>query len=380
MKSAPLGEIATIERRGVEPSSLPSDTRYLGLEHIERGGRIICSDTVGQAALASTKFAFTPEHVLYGKLRPNLGKVSRPTFAGVCSTDILPIRPGPSLDRDFLAHYLSQPTMIDYAASRTSGANLPRLSPTVLGTFEIPIPPLDEQRRIAEILDHADENRVKRRQMVAHLEELGQAIFAEMFGSEPAESFIPVSEVCDRITVGVVIKPASHYVATGVPALRTLNVKPGWIDQSELVYFSEESNDGPLAKSKLRVGDVVVSRTGRAGVAAVVPPYLDGANAIDLIVVSPTSGALDSLYFEALLNSPFGVRLVAGEQRGQIQQHFNVGSLKTAQIPVPPLSRQKQFADKLRRTRVLHGQATYALAELDDLFSALRFRAFSGQL
>ena len=80
--------------------------------------------------------------------------------------------------------------------------------------------------------------------MVEHLEELAQAIFADMFGDEPAESFISVSEVCDRITVGVVIKPASHYVEMGVPALRTLNVKPGSIDQSELVYFSEESNDG----------------------------------------------------------------------------------------------------------------------------------------
>ncbi len=149
VKIIELGSVATIERKGVDPTALLPDTLYLGLEHIERGGRIIGRNTVAGAELASTKFQFTPEHVLFGKLRPNLGKICRPEFAGVCSTDILPIRPGKDLDRDYLAHYLSQPSMVNFATSRTSGANLPRLSPAVLEKFPIPLPPLPEQRRTA---------------------------------------------------------------------------------------------------------------------------------------------------------------------------------------------------------------------------------------
>jgi type I restriction enzyme, S subunit len=117
VKVVELGEVADIERRGVDPSSLPPDTPYLGLEHIERGGRIIGPDTVAGAELASTKFVFTKDHVLFGKLRPNLGKVTRPHFSGVCSTDILPIRPGQHLDRGYLAHYLAQPSMVDFGVS-----------------------------------------------------------------------------------------------------------------------------------------------------------------------------------------------------------------------------------------------------------------------
>ncbi len=127
MADEALGEIATIERSGVDPRGLPDDLPYLGLEHIERGGRILGFQTIGEAQLAGAKFSFDEGHVLFGKLRPNLGKVARPAFRGVCSTDILPIRPGVHLDRAYLHHYLAQPQMVAFAASRTSGANLPRL-------------------------------------------------------------------------------------------------------------------------------------------------------------------------------------------------------------------------------------------------------------
>ncbi len=194
-----LSEVVAIERTGVDPASLAPDVRYLGLEHIERGGRIIGHDTVGAAALASTKFQFTPEHVLFGKLRPNLGKVARPDFEGVSSTDILPIKPGLRLDRDYLVHFLRQPSMVEYAATRASGANLPRLSPTVLGTFEIPLPPIEEQRRIAAILDQADAIRTKRRQVLVRLEDLIRSAFhttcetGEVFPVKPLASLGAIS-------------------------------------------------------------------------------------------------------------------------------------------------------------------------------------------
>ncbi|WP_148575170.1 restriction endonuclease subunit S [Nocardioides caldifontis] len=378
MKTVELGSVATIDRKGVDPSSVPPETLYLGLEHIERGGRIIGRDTVGGAELASTKFAFTEEHVLFGKLRPNLGKISRPDFAGVCSTDILPIRPGPDLDRNYLAHYLAQPSMVDFAASRTSGANLPRLSPTVLATFPIPLPPLPEQRRIAAILDHADALRAKRRQVLAHLDSLVDAVFHQMFDME--RDRLPFASTCHRVTVGVVIKPASHYVESGVPALRTLNVKPGRIVLEDLVYFSEASNNGPLAKSRLRAGDLVIARTGKAGTTAIVPPELDGANAIDLIVATPNTDVALPVYLEALLNSETGKRMVSGEARGQIQQHFNVGSLKAASVAVPELSLQREFADRVELTNRQRAAQREAARRDDTLFASLQSRAFRGEL
>lgn len=116
----PLGAIALIERNTIAPQAIPAGTPYVGLEHIERGGRLIGHEVIGDFSVASSKFRFGPDHILYGKLRPNLGKITRPSFGGVCSTDILPIRPGSHVDRDYLAHYLAQPRMIDHAASRAT--------------------------------------------------------------------------------------------------------------------------------------------------------------------------------------------------------------------------------------------------------------------
>jgi len=179
---ATLGEVAKIERKGIDASDIVPGTEFLGLEHIQIGGEIIGSQRLEYGDISSTKFRFTQAHVLYGKLRPYLAKIALPDFEGICSTDILPIAPGPNLDRKYLAYYLRQPSMVDLANSRSTGANLPRLSPKVLETFKIPLPPLEEQRRIAAILDKADGVRRKRKEAIRLTEELLRSTFLEMFG------------------------------------------------------------------------------------------------------------------------------------------------------------------------------------------------------
>src|ERR1700730_15529746 len=97
-----LAEIETIERDQINPATLEGGVAYLGLEDIEAGGRIIQARQVERGDLASSKFRFSREHILYGKLRPYLAKISLPDFEGICSTDILPLRPRSTVDRRYL--------------------------------------------------------------------------------------------------------------------------------------------------------------------------------------------------------------------------------------------------------------------------------------
>jgi type I restriction enzyme S subunit len=206
-ESVQLGNVATIVRKSIAPERISDGTTYVGLENIERGGALLHVTSVSRGDLASAKFAFTADQVLFGKLRPYLAKVARPAFSGVCSTDILPITPGPRLDKDYLAHYLLTPDVVALAASRASGANLPRLSPGELAKFEIPLPSLDEQRRIAAILDHGDALRAKRREALAHLDDLTQSIFLDMFGDRRDWAVTALKDLVatgDRINYGVV--------------------------------------------------------------------------------------------------------------------------------------------------------------------------------
>ena len=139
-------------------------------------------EIVENGDLAVSKFAFTEAHVLFGKLRPYLRKVIRPTFSGVCSTDILPLQVCNKLDKNYLYQWLILPEVVDMAASRSSGVNLPRLSPSTLLEFEIPLPPLAEQKRIAALLDEADALCRKRREAITKLDKFLQSVFLEMFG------------------------------------------------------------------------------------------------------------------------------------------------------------------------------------------------------
>jgi type I restriction enzyme S subunit len=284
------------------------------------------------------------------------------------------------VDRSYLIRFLKSPRVLAHYPQLGKGAVHRRkaISLPALGTLGVPLPHLDEQRRIAAILDHADAIRAMRRRVLAHLDALTQSIFHDILGS--LNELRPFAETCARVTVGVVIKPASHYVESGVPALRTLNVKPGRIDMRDLVYFSQESNNGPLAKSRLRAGDLVIARTGKPGTTAIVPEHLHGANAIDLIVATPKTDVADPLYLESLLNSDLGKRIVGVEARGQIQQHFNVGSLKAASVPVPPLSQQREFASKIGQVNAQRATVQRALAADNELFASLQSRAFRGDL
>jgi len=108
---------------------------------------------VSAETLKSNKARFTDKHILFGKLRPYLVKVVRPDFPGVCSTDILPLQPTAELLRDFLYWYMRNPAVIEAATEASTGTTLPRVSPTILKSFEIPVPPLEEQKRIVLRLD-----------------------------------------------------------------------------------------------------------------------------------------------------------------------------------------------------------------------------------
>lgn len=177
-----LGDIAEIERDAIEPRDIKDGTPYVGLENIQSGGVLVNVRAVDAGELASNKFQFSRRHVLFGKLRPYLAKIARPDFEGICSTDILPVLPGPKLDRNYLSHFLLTPRMVSIASSLATGANLPRLSPTALAELPVPLPPVSEQRRIAAILDKADALRAKRRAALAQFASLSQAIFLDMFG------------------------------------------------------------------------------------------------------------------------------------------------------------------------------------------------------
>lgn len=388
-RTVSLGDVAVIERASVQPDEIETGTPYVGLENIARGGEFENVAEVQPGELKSTKFSFDQRHVLFGKLRPNLGKVSLPEFAGVCSTDILPILPGDALDRRYLAHYLRQPSMIDLSAARASGANLPRLSPTVLRSFPIPLPPLAEQRRIASILDHADALRAKRRHTLNLLDTLTQSIFLDMFGD-------PVTNPKHLLTRSLGDVVAS--IDSGrSPICESKPAPPGELGVLKLGAvssrgFNPTENKALLAGASMdprwevRNSDVLLVRKNTpalVGTTAIVRNCPPGLFLPDLIFrLKPVDNLVVPDYLAQVLRTEGMAHRIKSLASGSAASMVNVSKKRLSQvvIPLPPFSDQERFRhiqlEQVRQVRSLNR----SIEECDSLLSSLQHRAFRGEL
>jgi type I restriction enzyme S subunit len=249
---------------------------------------------------------------------------------------------------------------------RGRGSTFLELSGDELGRFAVVCPPVREQHIISRFLDHEtakiDALVAEQERLIALLKEKRQAVISHAVtkGLNPAASMkhsgsawlgqVPANwgvarlrYVSPQLTVGIVVEPSKYYNDQGVPALRSLNIRPGKIMLNNLVYLSEESNE-LLGKSRLNAGDIVAVRTGQPGTAAVIPQELDGCNCIDLIIIRrPSVGS--SEYLCRYLESDSAVAQFADGSGGAIQQHFNVSAAQDLVVPVPPPEEQLAISE-----------------------------------
>jgi len=131
----------------------PSDW-ILDMEDIDGAtGTVHTRATFKERSSLSTKSAFKPGDVLYGKLRPYLNKVVLADSPGFCTTEIIPITPGATIESRYLQLVLRSPYFLTYVARRSYGMKMPRLGTKDLESARIPLPPLAEQKRIVAKVD-----------------------------------------------------------------------------------------------------------------------------------------------------------------------------------------------------------------------------------
>ena len=138
---------------------------------------------------------------------------------------------------------------------------------------------------------------------------------------------------------------ADQYVADGVLFLRSLNIRPFGLDLSDVKYVSPEFH-ATIKKSELEEGDVVIVRTGRPGTCAVIPKGLGLVNCSDLVIVR--CGPKLRPHFLCYWVNAMAGHHVRAHAVGAVQQHFNVGSAKQIELPIPSLKDQDLVLGVLR--------------------------------
>lgn len=324
----------------------------------------------------------------------------------VYSTGFAVLRPRKEhLAPGFLKWLALNELLIQAVESHSEGLSYPAINASELINLKTAVPSLCEQVRIVSILDRETaridaliskktefiELLIKKRQaLITHAVTKGLNPKAKMkdsgvewIGEVPEHwSVRRLKNVVPHVTVGIVIEPSKYYVVNGVPALRSLNVRPGRIVQEGFVYISVASNDA-LAKSKLKTGDLVAVRSGQTGATAVVPPELDGCNCIDLILIrKPIEGSEHFLCH--YLNSHVARTQFAYGTGGSVLQHFNIEMAKALVVASPPVQEQMQIVEYLgavtRKLDMLGDKVKLSIDLLKKRRSALITAAVTGQI
>lgn len=384
--------------------SKPEEATYVGLEHIQPWtGQLILGNQPD--SVDSTVTSFDAGDVLFGKLRPYLAKSARPDFSGVATSEILSLRPLSDCLQSYLMYCLLNEAYIRWIDVFTYGARMPRISPDQVGNSLMPLPPMAEQQAIAAFLDREtakiDALVTKKERLIELLQEKRTALISravskgldpnaplkdsgvEWLGEIPAHWEVrKLKTIVPDITVGIVVTPAKYYVDQGVPCLRSLNIAQGRISTEDLVFISQKANQ-LHEKSQIFAGDVVVVRTGRAGVAVVVPPELDGANCIDLLIVR-RSEHLNPEFYYYVMNSQVVSLQVSLDSVGAIQEHYNTSTLGNLLIPCIPYNEQRAIAAYLNRETMkidsLVSRVREAMGQLKELRTALISAAVTGRI
>jgi type I restriction enzyme S subunit len=387
-----LGDVASVVRTTIEPGEIREGAFYVGLENITPGGAFNSVAKLRSGEVVSTKFVFSENEVLFGKLRPYLAKIARPDFGGVCSTDILPIAPGPRLDRDYLAHFLSRPAVVALAAQRATGANLPRLSPRELERFRLPLPSLREQKRIARVLDAADGLRVKRREALVRLGSLTESIFKDTF--EKLDTSSGSETVLLRDAYWFQEGPGVRkwqFRDAGVKLLNVANIlKDGTLDlektnkylgpdevQSRYEHFLVDEGDLVVASSGISFDDDGMLRTRGAFVDTSHLPLCMNTSTIRFKAIE---GLSNLAYLKQWLETVEFRSQISRRVTGSAQQNFGPSHLRELWITLPPIHTQQLFDARVAGVGCVRAVQQTHLAHLDTLFTSLQDRAFKGEL
>lgn len=287
------------------------------------------------------------------------------------------------IDRRYLYHWFnSDRTQIQARNCGRQTTNISNMDLDRALSLKIPLPPLSEQKRIADILDKADELRQKRQQSIEKLDELLQATFIDMFGDPVTNPKEWEKETIEKVCKQVIDCPHStpKWTESGEICLRTSNLGKGewiWDDTRyiDTVQFEERTR-----RSKLFTGDIVLSREGTIGIAAIVEKDMNLSLGQRLVQLTPnTEIILSEFLLQVLLYDLDPIRITR-LMVGSTSKHINVKDLRNLKIFIPPLELQEKwtvFSNKLRQQKqVLKKQ----LAQQENLFQSLQQRAFNGEL
>ena len=389
-KSLPLGELCEVAAGGTpsrtNPDYFDGDIPWVKIGDMLQGCITSTEETISCKGLKNSAAKLLPKGTVLISIFATIGRTAVLDIEAATNQAIAGVTPrNPNLlESGYLRYFLDN--VAKSLEQRARGVAQLNINSTILKSLAIPIPPLEEQKRIAEILDRAEELRSKRREAIAQLDILTQAIFLEMFGaplSNPNNFPIQkLGELCSRVIDCPHSTPTYATKITPYACVRSSDIQNSELIFRDVKYLELEEYKKRIERGVPQQGDVIYCREGaRFGNAALVtddtPLICLGQR---MMLFRPETSKANGEFIWGYLSNPIAYHQALREVGGSASPHINIRDIIAFQIPVPPLNRQCEFAQRISAVNKLKALHRASVSELDALFASLQQRAFRGEL
>lgn len=365
-----LSEIRFIRSEVVVPAS----------KMVEPGTLLICTASGSKKHLGKTALIDRPMAFAFGG------------FMGL-------LKPHKSLLPEYLQWLMRSDGYWKFIGALSDGANINNLKFSQISEFPIPLPPLEEQRRIVAILDEAFEGLNRARANA----EANLASARELFGGVLGAAFSQVESTDKVRTIGELVdkgwlarpQDGNHgeihpkkadFVPTGVPFIMASDLREGRVDQ-ENCYFITPEQAGSLRVGFAKDGDILLSHKGTIGRAAMLDTplkYVMLTPQVTYYRVIDGKAILREYLYYCFLSAPFQEQIINSAKDGATRAYIGIKKQLDLAIPVPPIGIQRRLTELFRQLEAempaMQSNLRANVKELDALRQSILHKAFAGEL
>lgn len=417
-----------------ELSDVSNDTWILELEDIEKeSSKIVQRLNAEVRPFKSTKNKFKKGDVLYGKLRPYLNKVVIADQDGVCSTEIIPLDAEPYVDNRYLFYWLKGEAFLNYVVEVSYGVNMPRLGTQDGLTAPFVLPPLAEQKVIADKLDtllaQVDNTKARLERIPEILKRFRQSVLAAAVSGKLTEEWrsqnqftsvdISISHIEEsRVSklgkkskskahllseeyaipeswqwvsldfVSLKIVDGTHhtptYIENGVPFISVKDIKNGQISFENTKFISRDEHSELIKRCNPEVGDLLITKSGTIGRTAIVTDDIAFSLFVSVALIKPVSTIVNMQFIDLALQKWVNGIDVSSRIVGTAIKNLHLQDMRVLAVPFAPVEEQTEIVRRVEELftfadRIEHA-AQAALSRVNNLTQSILAKAFRGEL
>lgn len=322
---------------------------YIGGEHFDNGRirfnrkGIIEGSTIGPAF----HMRFKPGHVLYMSRNPHLRKASVVDFEGICAnTSYVCEAVSDKLLQELLPFVMQSDAFWNWSSENKRGSTNPYLNWKDIASFEFDLPPLDQQRLIADILWAVDDVTKLYEAAYQDVQAVLKVHLNDVFRASGNGNTTTLDALTTKIVDGVHKTPL--YTSSGIPFIVVENLTSGrGIDFSKTRFISEKDHQDYYRRANPEKGDVLVSKDGTLGVTRYVDTDREFSIFVSIALLKPKHDELEGRLLAYYMHSDLFWSHVRKTSAGSALQHIVLRDFKSAPFPVMPIDVQKEHVRRL---------------------------------